>query len=86
MIHKKEDFITNDGKHYRCICADKEVAVFARVTKRRDGGYRTHFNEMFVCGQTLLTTLSEYSRFYRGKFTVNFPNPKDVQITRERVA
>ncbi len=87
MVHQKEDFIIQDKKYYRCICADKEFAIFARVTPhKKDSGYKTNLTDLFVTGQTLLTTILKYSRFHRGKFTLSFPNPKDIQISRERKA
>ncbi len=86
MIHKKEDFIVSYHQYYRCICADKEVAVFARVIPhRKDTGYKTKMTDLFVTGQTLRTTLSLYARFYRGNFTSEFPNPKKIIVGRKRV-
>lgn len=84
MIHKKEDFIRTSGGVFRCIVADKETAVFARVIKKRDGGVRTKMQDLFACGQSLMTTVADYTRFYRGKLTLNFPSENNGGICRKR--
>jgi hypothetical protein len=47
---KKNQIIENkvgSGK-FRAIVVDEELAVFAPVTKKKDGGWRTRFGDMFV--------------------------------------
>lgn len=47
--HEKGDVIKQGGKLYMCICADKQMAVFAPTKKDIDGDWHTHFKDMFAC-------------------------------------
>lgn len=43
--------IETGGDHYKCICADDEVAVFGRITKWNDQECRVNFELTFVYSQ-----------------------------------
>lgn len=47
MIFKKRDMIRHEKKNYQCIVADKEVAVFGKISKI-EGGSRTSYRTTFI--------------------------------------
>lgn len=56
MIFKKDNIIIHENKELKCICADKELAVFAPVKLKYNQAVKTWFNKelLVVCNDPTL--------------------------------